>query len=125
MPKGSNKMENNNEDQFILMKEEIENNKQDIKAEMKDVKENIKDIKETHKCFATFMMDQTNISKSSPSQKDTSTPPDPITTVQTNRRAPSLEGGMSDKIGGMWTLKHEISSPRFYELLIKIVPVTS
>ena len=73
---------------------------------MKNVKENIKDIKETLRTFATFMMDQTNISKYSPAQKDTSTPPDPATTVQTNRRAPPLEGEISDKFGGMWTLKH-------------------
>ena len=99
-------MEKNNEDQFILTKEEIENNKQELKAEMKDVKENIKDIKETLRTFATFMTDQTNISKYSPAQKDTLTPPDPTTTVQTNRRAPPLEGEISDKFGGMWTLKH-------------------
>ena len=84
-----------------------------MKAEMKD-------IKETLKTFTAFMMDQTNISKSSPAQKDTSTPPDPTTTVHTNKRAPPLEGGISENIGGMWTLKHDISSPRFYELLIKI-----
>ena len=66
------------------------------------------------------MMDQTFISKFSPAQKDTTTPPNPTTTFQTNRMAPPLEGGISDKIGGMWTLKHQISSPRFYELLIKI-----
>ena len=30
-----------------------------------------------------------------------------------------MEGGISDKIRGMWTLKHEIISPKFYELLIK------
>ena len=70
--------------------------------------------------LTTFMKDQTNISKYSPAQKDTATPPDPTTTVQTNRRAPPLEGEISENIGGMWTLKHEISSPRFYELLIKI-----
>ena len=97
-------MENNNEEKFILMKEEIVNNKQEFKSEMKDVKEGIKDIKETLNKITTFMMDQTNISKSSPSQKDTSTPPDPTTTFQTNRKAPPLEGGISDKIGGMWTL---------------------
>ena len=39
--------------------------------------------------------------------------------VQTNRRAPPLEEGISKNIGDMWTLKHEISSPRFYKLLIK------
>ena len=31
-----------------------------------------------------------------------------------------MEGYHSENIGGMWTLKHEISSPRFYELLVKI-----
>ena len=76
------------------MKEEIENNKQDMKAEMKD-------IKETLKVFTTFMMDKTNISKSSPSQKDTSTTPEPTTVVPTNRRATQLEGGDTTKIGGM------------------------
>ena len=105
-------MEDKYEEQVIIMIEEIENNKQEMKSEMKD-------IKETLKTFTAFMMDQINISKSSPAQKDTSTPPDPTTTVQTNRRAPPLEGGISENIGGMWTLKHEISSPKFYELLIK------
>ena len=64
------------------------------------------------------MMDQTNISKFSPAQKDTSTPPYPTTVVLANRRAPPLEGVQSTKIGVMWTLKHEIRSPKFYELLI-------
>ena len=65
------------------------------------------------------MMDQTNNSKSSPNQKVTSTPTDPTTMVPSNSRAPPLEGGHYTKIGGMWTLKHEIRSPKFYELLIK------
>ena len=39
--------------------------------------------------------------------------------VPANKRAPLLEGGNSKEIGGMWTLKHEISSPKFYETLIK------
>ena len=52
-------MENKYEDQFILMKEEIENNKQEMKYEMKD-------IKETLKVFTAFMMDQSNILESSP-----------------------------------------------------------
>ena len=78
-----------------------------------------KSITETLKVFTIFMMDQTNIPKSSPTQKDTSTPPDRTTVVPANRRDPPLEGEHSTKIGGMWTLKHEISSPKFYELLIK------
>ena len=67
-----------------------------------------------------MMMDKNNISKSSPDWKDTSNPPNPTTMVPTNKRAQPLEGGISDKSGGMWTLKHDISSPKFYELLIKI-----
>ena len=83
-----------------------------MKAEMKD-------IKETLKVFTTFMMDQTNISKYSPTQKDTSTPPDPTNMLLTNRRDPPLEGVHYTKIGGMWSLKYEIRSPKFYELLVK------
>ena len=62
---------------------------------------------------------QINTMSPSPTQNDTSTPPDPTTAVPAHRRDPPLEGGHSTKIGGMWTLKHEISSPKFYELLIK------
>ena len=83
-----------------------------MKAEMND-------IKETLKFFTTFMMDKTNSPKYSPTQKDTSTPSDPTTVVPTNRRDPPLEGGHSTKIGGMWTLKHEIISPKFYDILVK------
>ena len=38
--------------------------------------------------------------------------------VPTNKKAPTLEVVHSTKIGGMWNLKDEISSPKFYELLI-------
>ena len=65
-------------------------------------------------------MDQTNNLRFSPAQKDTLNPTDPTTVVPANRRAPPLDGGYSTKIGGMWNIKHEISSPKFYELLIKI-----
>ena len=56
---------------------------------------------------------------SSPTHKYTSTLPDPTTIVTDKNRAPQLEGVKYTKIGDMWTLKHEISSPKFYELLIK------
>ena len=69
--------------------------------------------------LTTLMMDWDNISKFSPSQKDTSTPMNPTTTVQTNRMNPPLEGGISKNIGGMWTLKHEIITPKLYGMLIK------
>ena len=64
-------------------------------------------------------MNQTNDSKFLPAHKDTLTPQDPTTVVPANRRDPPLDGGHSIKISGMWTLKYEISSPKFYELLIK------
>ena len=63
------------------------------------------------------MMDHTNNSKLSPAQKDTLTPPDPTIVLPANRRAPPLDGGHSTKISGMWTLKHEISSPKLYDLI--------
>ena len=68
-------MENKYEEQLILMQAKIENNKQDMRSEMKDIKQemktDMKDIKETLKVFTTFMMDQSNINKSSPTHKDT------------------------------------------------------
>ena len=141
MPKGTNNMEKNSDEYFIIMQAAIENNKQDIKADIKankqDSDEKMMQLKakmksnkqnsdekmmqftETLKVLTEFMMDKTKNSKYSPTQKDTLTPPDPITMIPSNRRSPPLEGGHSTKIGGMWTLKHEIISPKFYELLIK------
>ena len=84
--------------------------------------EKLTNITEDLKAFTetiTSMMDQTKNSELSPSQKDTSNPLYPITAVPDNRRAPPMDGRHYTKIGGMWNLKHEISSPKFYELLIK------
>ena len=44
---------------------------------------------------------------------------DTTTTVPANNKDPLLEGGHSTKNGGMSTLKHEISSPKFSEIPIK------
>ena len=40
--------------------------------------------------------------------------------VPSNKKDTILEGGNSTEIGGMWTPKHDIISPNFYELLTKI-----
>ena len=80
--------------------------------------EKLTQLIETLNNFTAFIMDQTNNYKSSPNQKDTSTPPDPTAVVPSNKKGPPLEGGHYTNICGMWTLKHEISSPKFYELLI-------
>ena len=57
---------------------------------------------------------------SSLAHKDKSNTTDPTTVVPDNRRATPLDGGHSTTIGGMWNLKHETISPKFYELLINI-----
>ena len=125
MPKGGNKMDTKSDEHFLIIQATIEANKQEdydkkMKTAEKQMKtdEKLKHLTEIINNLTAFIMDQTNISKSSPTQKDTSTPPDPTTAVPTNRRAPPLEGVNSTKIGGIWTLKHEISSPKLYEILI-------
>ena len=65
------------------------------------------------------LSNQINTMSSPPTYTDTSTPPDPTTVVPANMKDPPLEGVHSTKIGSMWTLKNEISSPKFYEILIK------
>ena len=63
--------------------------------------------------------DQINILKSSLTHKNSSKPPDPTTVVPYNRSATLLDSVQSKTIDIMWTLKYEISSPRFYEFLNK------
>ena len=65
------------------------------------------------------IMGQMNMYKPSPEQRDSPKPPYPPTVVPTNRRAPPLHGGHYMQICCMWNLKHDISSQKFYEILIK------
>ena len=113
-------MDTNSNDQLLAIEAAIEANKQEADKNHNETTENIKKLTETLNQVLEELKDKNNISKSSSAQKDTLTPPDPTTMVPTNKRASPLEGGHSTKLRGMWTLKHEISSPRFYELLIKI-----
>ena len=119
-------MDTKSGEQFLIIQETIETNKQedndkDMNTAEKQMKidDKLTQFTENLHVLIELTIDQTNISKSSPTQKDISTPSYPTTLVPTNMRAPLLEGGHSTKIGGMCTLKHEISSPKFYELLIK------
>ena len=110
-------MNTKSDEKFLLIESTIESNTQesDKNQNKTDEKitlltENQKETNETLKLLqAEIKLDKNNISKYSPSQKDTLNPPDPTTTFQNNRRAPPLERGISDKIRGMWTLRHEIS----------------
>ena len=65
------------------------------------------------------MMDQIKIHKYSPDKKDSPKFQDPTTVFLDNNKAPPLEGRHYMEIGGIWTLKDEISSSKLYELLIK------
>ena len=56
---------------------------------------------------------------SSPEKKDSLEAQDVETIFLDNKKSPPLEDGHYMKIGGMRNLKHEITSPKFYELLIK------
>ena len=67
----------------------------------------------------TEIIDHINTLKYLPARKDSTKPSDPTNVVPANRRAPPLDGGQSNKIGGIWTLKNEIISPIFYEIIIK------
>ena len=53
----------------------------------------------------------------SPNKVETNKPQYFTTVVHTNKKDPPLEGGKYWKIGGMWTLKLETSSPKLYKLL--------
>ena len=133
MPKGSNSMDTNSDEQFLVIESTIETRKQEADKKHKKTDEKLTLLTENHKgtnekttlltenlqVLTEMMIDKNNISKSSPAHKDTSPPPDPTTVFPTNKRAPPLKWGHSIKIGGIWTLKHEISSPKLYELLIK------
>ena len=100
------------------MQATIEPNRKDTDETLKNLTEDVTMITSTIKS----MMDQNNNMKSSPSQKDISNPTDPTTVVPANRRDSLLDGGHYTKNGGMWKLKHETSSEKFYELLIKTIP---
>ena len=87
-------MENNDEEHFIIL---IKYYKQDSDEKMTKLSEDFKTL------YAVLSdqinkLNQINAIFSSPTQKDASTPPNPITVVPDNRRTPPLEGGNSTKI---------------------------
>ena len=90
-----------------------------IDANRQDYDEKIKNLTEDLTEMIASMMDQIKISKHSPDKNDSPKAHNPTTVVPANNKAPPLEGRHYTKIGYMWTLKHDISSPKFYELLIK------
>ena len=73
-------------------------------------------MNKTKKVLIQIMSQKHNYSPDnmhSPKSQNTST------AVPDNKKSPPLKGGNSKNIYGMWTLKHDIRSPKFYELFIK------
>ena len=116
MPKVSNKMYNNCDEQFIIIPATIKANKQDSDEKIMKL---VKNFKSMLASSIASIMDRIITSKYSPAQNDSSDPPYPITVVLDNRSDPPLDGAHYTKIGFMWNLQHEIISPKFYGLLIK------
>ena len=95
--------------QFLVMQATVDDNKQDYGEKMNNLTVMVKKI-----------MDHIQISNSSSDNMDSPKAQGLITEVSANNKSPPLEGVNSAKIGGMWTLKHDITSPELYKLLIKI-----
>ena len=104
-------MDKKSDDQLLITKATIEANRQDSDEKIKKLTEDLTEM-------ITSMTDQIKISRSSLDKKDSTKAQYPTTVLPANKRAPPLKGGHYTNIGGMWTLKHETSSPKFYELLI-------
>ena len=87
-------MDNKSDDQLIIIQATIEPNKKYFIEKMKNLTQDLTGM-------IASMMDQVKISKSSPDKKDSPKSQDPATVVPANKKAPSLKGGHSKKIGGM------------------------
>ena len=68
----------------------------------------MKKFTEDFKSMITSMMDNMTITESSPDQKYSPNDQGTTNMVPDKRRAPPSDDGHYTKIGGMWTLKHDI-----------------
>ena len=99
--------------QFLLIQALIDGKNQDYDEKMKKYESDLDNIK---KLLKQVLIQNQN---SSPDKMDSPKAQDPTTLVLDNNKASPLEGVHSTKVVGMWTLKNDINSPKFYELLIK------
>ena len=105
-------MENKSDEQLTIIQATSE-----AKKQVSD--EKMTKLTEEFKRMIAAITDLINNLKSSPYHRDSPKSQYPTTIFPAKRRAPPLHSGQYTKIGVMWTLKHEISSQIFYELLIK------
>ena len=83
-------MDTKSDEQFLVIEATIESNKQEADKNQMKTDEKLTLLTENIPVLTALMTDKTNISESSPTQKDTSTPPDATTVVPTNKRGPPL-----------------------------------
>ena len=116
-------MDNTSNEKFIITQAKIGANKQEIKSNRQESDEKMTNLTEEIKPMlassTTPITNNINTLKSFQTKKDSPNITDPTTVVLANRKAPPLDGGKSTKIVGIWNLKHNIISPKSYELLIK------
>ena len=105
-------MDNKSYDQLLITQATIGANSQDYEDKTKKLTADIIGM-------IASMMDNINFQKSSPYKKYSTMAQDPTNLVPDNKKALLLGGENSKKDGGIWTHKHELSSPRLYELLSK------
>ena len=99
-------MDANLEDQILIIKASIDNNNKATGKTYKDTDYKLDNIeKQIEK-----LIDK--LENSSPNIMETRNPKDCAAVVHGNRKFTSLEGGNFNTIGIMWTLKHDISSPK-------------
>ena len=104
-------MDNKPDNQLLIIQANIEANRKYPEEKMTNLTEDLTGMIES-------MMGQIKFSKSSPDNKDSPKTQYPNNVVPSNKKVPPMKGGNYIKIGGMWTVKHEIISPKLYELLI-------
>ena len=80
-----------------------------------DMKKRVSDMNKIKKMLTQIMNQKHNYS---PENKYPPNSQNTTTVVPDTKKDQPLERGNSTKNGGMWTLKHEIISPKFYKIFI-------
>ena len=93
-------MDNKSDNQLTIMQATIDSNRQYYDERIKKLTEYLTEM-------IASMMDQIKISEYSPDNKDY--PKDQYPTTVVPYKAPPFEVKNYTKIGGIWTLKHDIS----------------
>ena len=116
-------MDTKSDEQFIIIEATIEHKNKETKYNKQEYDEKMMKLKEDFIAMLAStiksIMYQITMSKSSPAHKDSPKPQDLSTRVPDNSRDPPLDIEYSKNNGCMYNIKHKISLPKFYELLIK------